>query len=141
VSVNEQGVVGVSWQDRQERPTSLGWRERFAASTDGGQTFLPSVAVGTGRMRAADDQTFPLYPDVDRSTVNASRYKDAPITLDMGLSGHPITGGETTGLTYGPDGVFHALWVDDRTGLLQIWTAPITVNGTVTRNGDELVGF
>ena len=33
------------------------------------------------------------------------------------------------------DGVFHAMWVDNRTGVSQLWTAPITVRGSVRKHG------
>jgi hypothetical protein len=39
-------------------------------------------------------------------------------------------GGHTAGLAADANGVFHPLWVDNRTGIHQIWTASITVDGT-----------
>ena len=33
------------------------------------------------------------------------------------------------------NGVFHPFWVDNRTGVSQIWTAPVSVAGAVARNG------
>jgi hypothetical protein len=35
--------------------------------------------------------------------------------------------GHTGGLAAAADGAFHLLWVDDRTGLQQVWTARVTV--------------
>jgi hypothetical protein len=35
--------------------------------------------------------------------------------------------GDTAGLAAGTDGVFHALWIDTRTGVPQVWTAGVTV--------------
>jgi len=35
--------------------------------------------------------------------------------------------GDTAGLVADADGVFHAAWVDNRTGVRQIWTAAIRV--------------
>jgi hypothetical protein len=35
--------------------------------------------------------------------------------------------GETIGLAAGPDGKFHALWIENRTGIPQVYYAPITV--------------
>src|SRR5205814_10464599 len=32
-------------------------------------------------------------------------------------------------------GTFRAVWPDNRTGVDQLWTAPITVNGTAALNG------
>jgi len=45
VTVSVKGVVGVSWYDRREDAANRGWRARFAATIDGGVTFLPSIAV------------------------------------------------------------------------------------------------
>jgi hypothetical protein len=38
-------------------------------------------------------------------------------------------------LAVAADGVFHPTWVDNRTGVSQIWTAPISVQGTVEEHG------
>src|SRR5262249_30425134 len=32
-------------------------------------------------------------------------------------------------------GAFHPFWVDNRTGTSQLWSAPVTVRGTVAKNG------
>lgn len=57
VAVNQDGVVGVSWYDRRAQPDNLGWEVRFAASLDGGDTFLPSLRVSSAAVwtfRSAD---------------------------------------------------------------------------------------
>jgi hypothetical protein len=51
----------------------------------------------------------------------------------IGLS--PEASGHTVGLAASSDGVFHAVWVDNRSGISQLWTAPITVTGSAIRNG------
>jgi hypothetical protein len=100
VAVNRDGVVGVLWYDRRESTDNLAYQARFAASFDGGLTFSPSV-----RLSAA-----PNDPTVQRD-------------------GEPfiITGGDTAGLTAAADGRFHAVWIDNRTGIQQVWTAAISV--------------
>jgi hypothetical protein len=40
-------------------------------------------------------------------------------------------------LAVAADGMFHPTWVDNRTGVSQIWTAPISVQGTVEEHGGE----
>ncbi len=45
VAVNNAGVVGVSWYDRRSHMDNVSYDVRFAASLDGGETFLPSVQV------------------------------------------------------------------------------------------------
>jgi len=124
VTVNKDGVVGVTWQDRQDAPSSLGWRKRFAASLDGGQTFLPSVAVSTGRLSVADNPRYPVYTLLSHgSSGAASRYKDSPVTLELELGGHPLTGGETTGL------------IADASGTPVIPNVAVRFNESIVRGG------
>jgi hypothetical protein len=47
VAVNRDGVVGVAWYDRRDDPTRRCWRQYFTASSDGGATFLPNVAISS----------------------------------------------------------------------------------------------
>ncbi len=102
VTVNNAGVVGVSWYDRRDSPNNLTYSPRFAASLTGGTTWLPSVSVS----EAADVLT---------------------------PSGRHLNGGDTAGLVADADGVFHPLWIDNRTGVHQVWTATVKVRGTVRR--------
>ena len=99
VAVNKGGVVGVLWYDRREASDNLAYHARFAASFDGGLTFSPSVRVSA----ASND------PKAQRD-------------------GQPfvVTGGDTAGLTAAADGRFHAVWIDNRTGIQQVWTSAIT---------------
>jgi hypothetical protein len=48
---------------------------------------------------------------------------------EPGKKGGSVTNGDTSGLAASADGEFHALWVDNRTGTPQAWTAAITVAG------------
>ena len=97
LAVNNDGIVGALWYDRRDNPDNLSYYARFSASTDGGVTWLPSVRVSS-----------------------------APHTA-RGKSGTGVTSGDTAGLAASADGRFHALWIDNRTGVQQAWTAPITV--------------
>ena len=99
VVVNKNGVVGVSWYDRRDNPDNLGYWPRFAASLDGGATWLPSVRLSTS----------PNATDPAETRLNS---------------------GDTAGLAAGADGVFHAAWVDNRTGTHHMWTTAIRVQGT-----------
>jgi BNR/Asp-box repeat len=46
LTVNKAGVVAVSWYDRRDLAADgKGWNVRLRASTDGGETWLPSVQV------------------------------------------------------------------------------------------------
>jgi hypothetical protein len=50
--------------------------------------------------------------------------------------------GDYGGMAVRTDGVFHPFWVDNRTGVPQLYTAPVSVTGTVRRSADRdaLVG-
>ena len=100
VAVNRDGVVGVLWYDRREATDNLAYHARFAASFDGGVTFSPSVRV--------------------------SAEPNDPRTQRAGQA-FLVTGGDTAGLTAAADGRFHAVWIDNRTGSQQVWTAAISV--------------
>lgn len=99
VAVNRDGAVGVLWYDRRDFPDRSGYVPRFAVSMDGGNTFTASVAVSTA--------------------PNALSAQKGPDFLP--------NGGDTAGLTSAVDGRFHALWIDNRTGIQQVWTAAISV--------------
>ncbi len=102
VSVNKAGVVGVMWYDSRNLPAKRrAWNIRFRASRDGGETWLPSVRV------------------TDRESLFEEGAR-VPSTLP----------GATAGLVADADGVFHAAWVDNRTGVRQIWTAAIRVESS-----------
>jgi hypothetical protein len=98
IAVSNNGTVGVLWYDRRDVDDDLSYYARFAASTDGGATWTPSVRVSKAPHKAT------------------------------AKSGTDVTGGDTAGLAASPDGLFHALWVDNRTGVQQVWTAAISVN-------------
>ncbi len=100
VAVNKDGIVGAQWYDRRENPDNKGYYVRFTASRDGGETWLPSVRVST-------------EPNV------------AP---EKPAAGFSLTGGDTAGITADSQGVFHAAWIDNRTGVQQVWTATVRVN-------------
>jgi hypothetical protein len=126
VAVNADGVVGVMWYDRRDTAGTLGFYTRFTASLDGGDTWLPSVRVSEAP-RTIDEH----------GSVVVRGYV-------LGADGPPlvvlrryewIAGGHTAGLAADSNGVFHPFWVDNRTGISQIWTSSVTVRGTAMRNG------
>jgi hypothetical protein len=104
VAVNRDGVVGGLWYDRRDQPDNRGYDVRFAASQDGGITWTRSVRVSSA----------PNSAQVARQHKQA-----APYFL--------MTGGDTAGLAAGPDGRFRAVWVDNRTGVQQVWAAGLGV--------------
>jgi hypothetical protein len=102
VAVNKAGVVAVTWYDtRDSRPGKPACNVRLRASLDGGQTWLPSVRV----------------TDV-ASTFDLQRGKRVQNTL-----------GDTAGLAADAAGSFHPVWIDNRTGVRQVFTATVRLNG------------
>ena len=131
VAVNRDGVVGVMWYDRRNSTNNLDWEVRFAASLDGGDTFLPSVKVSEGAFTHDKEKqrfevlVFPSHPRQQRGVAS----------LDLAVSPFFLHGGHTTGLAADAAARFHPFWVDNRTGVSQVWTALVTVSGKPVRNG------
>jgi len=129
VAVNREGVVGVTWLDRRHYPGNLGWTVRFRASLDGGETFLPSIQVSSVDYNLNRNDVVliapPSYwpPDEGHSTNG----------FDFG--GFDLNGGHTMGLAADADGKFHPLWVANPSGVPQLWTTDITVQGKSEENG------
>jgi hypothetical protein len=143
VAVNKDGVVGVSWYDRRDHPDNLGWHVRFRASLDGGETWLPSIRVSTASNDITDKTA--LYTQSitfgggSGGYTRAAPPQSGPLSVTVSIEGYNYHAGDYAGLAAGADGVFHALWVDNRTGVPQIWTAPISVRGVAAkRAGAEL---
>jgi hypothetical protein len=106
LAVNNAGVVGLLWYDRRDNPDNISFYPRFTASLDGGSTWLPSVRIST------------------------APYAAGAVAQKSAFAGN---GGDTAGLVATVDGVFHPFWVDDRTDIPQVWTAPVKVQRTVRR--------
>ena len=49
-------------------------------------------------------------------------------SVQVSLSNFMFMGGDTSGLAATADGVFHPVWVDNHTGVPQVWTASVVVN-------------
>ncbi len=121
VAVNRAGVVGVLWYDRRRHAGSSAYDVRFAASLDGGASWRPSVMVSESPNDERQQLAAPSEMDPGRRAPNASApWRPAPGSFSA-------TGGDTAGLVADALGRFHALWIDNRTGVQQVWTAPIDV--------------
>jgi hypothetical protein len=134
VAVNKDGVVGVMWYDRRDHPDNLGWTVRFRASTDGGETFGPSVKVSDVPYDPTHTEPMPLM--ALRDLTGAENW------TQFGVHWFHFQGGDTAGFVADAGGVFHALWIGNSTGVPQLWTAPITVGGVAQKNGSaDLAGL
>ena len=124
IAVNRDGVVGVMWYDRRDHPDNLGWDARFAASVDGGGTFGSSVRV------SQSGASFP--PGTSREKRSLLRRRETirnncEQQITAGRDSFMFMGGDTAGLAADASGLFHAAWVDNRSGVPQMWTAAISV--------------
>ena len=125
IAVNRDGVVGVMWYDRRDHPDNLGWDARFAASFDGGASFTPSVRVSQARRVVPAGHVARKATRFDADGDDQERLK---AQIDAGRDSFMFMGGDTAGLVADALGIFHAAWVDNRTGVPQLWTATVTVS-------------
>jgi hypothetical protein len=111
MAVNKDGIVGVAWYDGRNDPGIIKGIFRcqdiyFAASVDGGETFLPEVKVSTKSSCPASPQ----------NVQTALRFP---------------AGGEYIGMIATPDRAFHILWSDNRAGTYQLRFVTAKVNAKV----------
>jgi hypothetical protein len=133
VAVNQAGVVGVAWGDRREHPDNLGWRYRFAASFDGGDSFTSSVSVATAASSYDRPLEYPLLPISPTRSPGGRQ----PLTLRVSVMRFFYSAGDTVSMTVDDAGYFHPMWCDNRSGVSQLWTAAVGVTGSTLRNGLE----
>lgn len=98
IAVNGDGVVGVTWNDRRHAEAELCSDVYFAASLDGGDSFLPEVRV---------------------STTTACNPENTELRWAMG--------GDYSNMATSSDGRFHIVWGDARTGVHQLYAAEVAV--------------
>ena len=128
VAVNKDGIIGVTWYDRRDSPNDVDYYVRFAASLDGGETFTSSVRVSE-RPRVFDqNEQWPIKG-------LAIAEKTGPVRLVI-IRDEWLSSGDTAGLAADASGIFHPLWIDDRTGVRQVWTASVSVKGSGMKHGD-----
>jgi hypothetical protein len=134
VTVNRQGVVGVTWFDTRASEEGSAFDEYFAASLDGGETFLPPVRISTVSIRPHAPGN--LGVSASSSVGRGSLF----ISFDRSF-GRLESGGDYLGLTADAEGVFHPLWPDTRTGVYRLYTAQVRVtsDGPVSAPADAVV--
>ena len=138
IAVNKDGAVGIMYYDRRGSANNLDWMVRFSASLDGGETFLPTVQVAESSNRYGSSTKMALGVRAygGGHMPPNKNYRGGALKFDFNISQFNIAGGHTAGLDADANGVFHPFWIDNRTGVAQVWTAPVTVNGKAARNGD-----
>jgi hypothetical protein len=99
VAVNKDGVLGALWLDTRNSPDGTRYEAFFAASLDGGGTFLPSVVVSS-------------EPSLQRGPGNvavnpmASKYKDEGVLSFLSAYTRWGQGGDYIGMAADRRGLF-----------------------------------
>ncbi|MBL7849571.1 MAG: exo-alpha-sialidase [Cyclobacteriaceae bacterium] len=101
-AVNTKGVLGISWVDSRRDPFGGKSELWFAASRDGGTTFSAPVVVSD----VSSDPRTPANDDV------ANKFPG---------------GGHYLGIAASPDGSFHVIWSDSRSGVFSLQTSRVKV--------------
>ncbi len=101
IAVNKEGHVAVTWYDRRGLPAAPGSRPPF---------YAPGCNV---RIRISVDggETWQPSVQVNEKAIDASVW-------DLR---------DTAGLAADTSGMFHPVWIDDRTGTTQVWTGTIGI--------------
>jgi hypothetical protein len=146
IEVNSGGVVGVTWYDRRADPANRDYQLRFSASLDGGDTWLPSVPTSSQRFVFRDNPEYPLLPTVRQLVSAGSRrrygFQTTVIPGQRLYDGWNAAPGDYAGIATTPDGRFHTFWIANPTGVAQVYSAAVSVNGKVMRDGsEELAGM
>jgi hypothetical protein len=101
LAVNTTGHVAVAWYDRRGLPPAPGSRPPF----------YPSGCNVRLRVSRDGGETWQQSVQVNEKSIKASVW-------DLR---------DTSGLTADAAGTFHPVWIDDRTGTTQVWTAAVRV--------------
>ncbi len=126
IAVNDNGIVAVTWYDSRDLPDGIGGQVRMAVSGDGGDVFSRSFLVA-----AAPSVLAPSADRVPLDTISASRI----LVLGVDTNFH-VFGQDTVGLAADASGRFHPLWVDNRTGVAQLWTDTVEIAERAAIHGD-----
>jgi len=122
IAVNRtDGTVGVTWFDTRDGGDGVRYDEYFAASVDGGASFLPPV-------RVSSESSSPLGAGNLALTLQTLQVTPDSLRLSFFSAGSRwVNGGDYMGLTADVAGTFHPFWADSRTGTFQIYTAEVRV--------------
>ncbi len=133
LSVNDRGVLLLTFYAFRptsdfSQPDADGYRQRsvthqryVTASIDGGETFLPAVPIASVPTKfVRRSKTIPA--------TETSIRVDLEDNVTRGRSGEGLVGlQDYLNQAVGSDGRFHTQWMDSRTGLQQMWYAPVDV--------------
>jgi hypothetical protein len=130
VAVDRAGVVAVSWIDRRKSVDGFGSMLRMAMSFDGADSFTSSLEVS--EVANTFDQGEHWSTVVSASSAGRS---GDPHRVDVRVNPWTISGGHHLGMTAAGQARFYPIWVDNRTGIPQLWTAPMEYEGAMVAHG------
>jgi hypothetical protein len=133
IAVNHSGAVGVEWLERRPDIPITDWQSRFAVSLDGSASFSKAWALAPTGAPSKYPASFPIF--TSQKNLGGDRHE-----RDLGVA-RELLGGADSGSSMTADrlGRFWPVWYDYRTGVSQIWTAPVMVHATVALNGSVLL--
>jgi BNR repeat-like domain len=114
------GAVGISWFDTRHAADGNAYDQYFAASLDGGATFLPPVRV------SSESSPLPGAGNLAPNPLVLPAKEGFRVALSTVATRWPF-GGDYMGLAPAPGGIFHLLWADNRSGTFQLHTSRIVV--------------
>jgi hypothetical protein len=118
IAVAPNGDVGLMWLYNDNPRARTTFDVYFAASTDGGRTFLPPrrvTSVSSDAANAGNLQPIPYF---------GSNHNDGNVgpSIATGFSRFPA-GGDYLSMSADRNSVFHMAWADARSGPFQLYTA------------------
>lgn len=116
INLNKAGIVGISWFNGSMVRNTVS--EMFAISSDDGETFSSPVAISS--------VLSPLKTPaaLQYSALALNEPEGAFFDFTTPGARYP-SGGDYMDLASDPDGGFHPIWIDSRTGVNQVWTATV----------------
>lgn len=121
LAVNRDGVFGALWFDSRGLDGTARYNAYFAASDDGGETFLPAAKLSwkpSDRWGAGNLAFSPLQ---------FKSKTDTPRVNFLSAAMRWSNGGDYMGLVADSNGTFHPFWADGRTGTFQAMTNQVQV--------------
>src|SRR5579862_6141882 len=101
LAVNDDGVVGIAWWERNDNASDRGGRVRFTASMDGGATFLPSIQISEESNSDRGGENWQL---VAQSSGGGD---DGTLRLCVDADAHNSAARESVALAADAAGTFH----------------------------------
>lgn len=117
IAIAPNGTVALMWLDTRDTQDDYSYDVYFAASLDGGATFLPARRVTTVSSRATDEGNLEPKPYCD------IMHEEGKIltSITTAYARFPA-GGDYLALTADSESRFHLLWPDSRSGPYQAYT-------------------